>query len=336
MRTKTARFAFLWAVLILHLGVSLGTAQTPLTRPSISEQVSPVEEISIQAQDGYDVIGVVRKPPGLGPFPAVVVVHGGIGTSTLSELKNQALNNPTMTRFLAAGYVTMIPTFRSRAEDPQTLDALWDNLAIVEHVKLMAEVDPNSVVVYGCSGGGDLVLEIAGETKVAAVTSEEPASLLFTGMFNKNTPKRGANFTVDDAMPLLEDRHEVYTAELQRFTQEKIRKIRSPIFIAQGDQLLFWGGPDHHKIVNEILVPELKAAGKEVEEIVYPGRQHCFGFSGGYGGPSANDSVAAASVAAASKFFADMDAFFKRYLNTQPVQVDDSLIEHVVVVPISW
>ena len=74
------------ALLILCWGASLVTAQTPLTRPLISEQVSPVEEISIQAQDGYDVIGVVRKPPGSGPFPAVVVVHGGLNTVPLNFL----------------------------------------------------------------------------------------------------------------------------------------------------------------------------------------------------------------------------------------------------------
>ena len=127
---------------------------------------------------------------------------------------------------------------------------------------------------------------------------------------------------------LLQDPDRFYTPDLQRFTQEKIRKIGSPVFIAQGDQPI-GPGVDHHKIVDEILVPELKAAGKEVEEIVYPGQRHCFGFSGGTS--STNDSVAAASVSAASKFFADMDAFFKRHLNTQPVQVDDSLIEHVPV-----
>ena len=36
MRTNTAQFAFFWVVLILHLGVSNGTAQTPVTRPAIS------------------------------------------------------------------------------------------------------------------------------------------------------------------------------------------------------------------------------------------------------------------------------------------------------------
>ena len=213
----------------------------------------------------------------------------------------------------------MIPTFHS-AEDPQALDALWDTLAIVDHVKQMGEVDPNSVVVYGCSVGGDLVLEIAGETEVAATTAEEPFTILFTGMFTKDTPKGGASFTIADVYPLLEDPHSFYTPAIRRVTQERIRKINGPIFIAQGDQQLD-GVVDHHKIVDEILIPELKAAGKELEERVYPGQGHCFGFSGGFGG----------GEEAASTFFGDMDAFFKRHLLMQPHAVEDSLVEHVPV-----
>ena len=305
MRTRTVQFAFLWALLILHLGVSSGTAQTPPIRPSVSEQVSPVVEISIRAQDGYPVIGVVRMPPGQGPFPALITVRGGART-TLSELKDRALTNRMMTRFLAAGYVTVIQTARSvqNPEDPQTLlNALQDHLAIVEHAKLMAEVDPSSVVVYGCSGRGDLVLELATETEIAAVAVEEPATVGFTGM--GNTPDLAAFF---------ENPRESYTVELQRFTQEKIRKIRSPILIAQGDQLFRQGGRDLnlHRAINEILVPELRAAGKELEEIVYPGQPHCFG---------------SGSSEAAREFFVDMDEFFKRHLNTQPVQVDWPAVE---------
>ena len=246
-------------------------------------------------------------------------VHGGTGPMPLSALRYQALNNPTMTRFLAAGYVTMIPTYHS-SEDPQALDALWDTLAIVDHLKEMREVDPNSVVVYGCSVGGDLVLEIAGETEVAATTSEEPITIGFTGILNRDTPMRGASFTVANAVPLLEDPRSFYTPAIRRLTQERIRKINGPIFIAQGDQQLD-GVVDHHKIVNEILIPELQAAGKELEEIVYPGQGHCFGFRGGIGGEEE----------AASTFFADMDAFFKRHLPTQPHAVEDSLVAHVPV-----
>ncbi len=109
--------------LILSWGASLVTAQDPVTRPAISEEVSPVEEVSVSVATpvGRTANGVVRKPPGQGPFPAVVVIHGGFGPKPLSALTQEALSNPTMTRFLAAGFVTVIPTYHS-ALVPQ---AVW-------------------------------------------------------------------------------------------------------------------------------------------------------------------------------------------------------------------
>lgn len=212
--------------LILSWGASLVTAQDPVTRPAISEEVSPVEEVSVSVATpvGRTANGVVRKPPGQGPFPAVVVIHGGFGPKPLSALTQEALSNPTMTRFLAAGFVTVIPTYHS-ALVPQ---AVWDVRAIIEHVKQMKEVDPTSVVLYGCSAGGDLVLHLAGATEVAATTAEEPVTLGFTGMFTEDTPKAGADFTLVDLSPMWADPHKFYTPALRSITQERIDKITGP------------------------------------------------------------------------------------------------------------
>ncbi len=70
---RPMRFAVL-ALLILGWGVSLATAQTPVTRPAISEEVSPVEELSAETRDGQTAIVVLRRPPGQRPFPAIVII----------------------------------------------------------------------------------------------------------------------------------------------------------------------------------------------------------------------------------------------------------------------
>ncbi len=320
------RFTVLVA-LILCWGVLRVTAQDPVTRPAISEEVSPVEEVTVSVATpvGRTASGVVRKPPGRGPFPAVVVIHGGFGPKPLSTLRQEALSNPTMTRFLAAGFVTVVPTYHS-AVVPQ---AVWDVQAIIEHVKQMKEVDSTSVVLYGCSAGGDLVLHLAGATEVAATTAEEPVTLGFTGMFTEDTPKAGADFTLADLSPMWADPHKFYTPAIRSITQERIRKITSPFLFAQGDQRNLVNGVDHHKIVNEILIPEMKAAGIEVEDIVYPGQQHCFGFWGGVSGGVFSGSAEA--EVAGSTLFADMATFFTRHLSTQPQAIDDSLVELVPV-----
>jgi dipeptidyl aminopeptidase/acylaminoacyl peptidase len=297
-----------WYVAILFLAASVLPAQESITWPSVSEQVSPLEELSLRAAEGHAVIAVARKPPGKGPFPAIIYLHGGLATAPIERLKNLALRRPNPSRYLAAGYVIVIPTFRSRQHDPQTRDALTDCLTVVDHVKKMPDVDPKSVVVYGCSGGGSLALELAGEVSLSAVTAEEPATVLYTGLFSRNTPKREVAFEAGDAQAIMEDPKRFYTEEAQKFTCEKIRKIACPVLIVQGDQHII------NKINNELFIPELKTQGKKIELITYAGERHCFGFAGD-GSPQA-----------ASRLFSDCQAFFLKHLPRHPRPVAESQI----------
>ena len=306
---RPMRFAFLTA-LILCWGVSLATAQAPGPRPSISEEISPVEEVSVETQDGQRAIAVLRRPPGLGPFPAVVIAY----PFNVSRWKALAVHNSTMTRFLAAGYVTVMTTWSGwSGSDSGWEAALSSTLAIVDHVKNMSDVDPNSVVLYGCSAGGHVALKVAAATEVAAITVEDP------NMFGYDISLT----TLNDWFQLNEDPHRFYTPEVRRLARERLRRISGPIFFAQGGASpIARGGAK--TTVNEIILPDLKAAGNEVEVITYAGQKHCFGFFA-----VAERGVANDGDKAASRFFTDMDAFFKRHLPTQPVPVADSLVEKV-------
>src|SRR4051812_5946250 len=65
-----------------------------ITRPMVPEDVSPLEPISPVARDGHRGQGFLRKPPGDGPFPALVWIHGGLTTRPLESLKEYALSTP--------------------------------------------------------------------------------------------------------------------------------------------------------------------------------------------------------------------------------------------------
>jgi dipeptidyl aminopeptidase/acylaminoacyl peptidase len=290
------------------------TASDSLTRPVISEHVAPLVRFEPIGSDGHRGEGFLRKPPGGGPFPAVVFIHGGLNRQTTGQVSRYTLR-ANASRFLEAGYVIAAITYRSRDLDPQSPDSLVDSLAAVEHVKKLAYVDADSVAVNGCSGGGDLVLDVAGKTEVAATVSEEPATLLFTGMFSSNLPRAGASYSVADALPMMLDPGGSFTEEAQRITREKIDGIKSPVFIVQGDQPLFPGGPDHLRVQDEILIPALEAAGVDLSRKVYPGQEHCFAYSG-----STEASLAA---------FEDIDAFLREHVPTKPVGIDAANVEHV-------
>ena len=326
--TRTAVLsAVLAAVLVSGISTSGQTAPTETTmRPVISESTSPVVPISPVARDGYRGEGYLRKPPGDGPFPAVVWIHGGLTTRPSETVRQYTIDVPPLPRFLAEGYVVTAITYRSRDLDPQSTVSRDDSVAAVEYVRQLPYVDPRSVVVYGCSGGGDLALEVAATADVAAIAAEEPALIMFTGLFNSDSPKAGDRFVPGDGLPISSDPEGRYTAEYQRITRAKIGRIQSPILILQGEP-----APDLTRPIAQYLnrfnaltvIPELKAAGKTLEVKSYAGEPHCFAF---YGQPPQ-----APRPAVALQAFRDVDAFFRQHLATQPTAIAAEVVEQVPV-----
>lgn len=296
---------------------SQNSATSPVTRPVISEDVSPLEPIAPVARDHHRGAGFLRKPPGLGPFPAVVIIHPGLVTIPTEGLKNIVLSAAQPSRFLAAGYVVAVITYRSRDVDPQTTVSLADSLAAVEYVRKLSYVDPKSIVIFGCSGGGDLAIEVAAATEVAAIAPEEPASILLTGIFNRDLPKSGERYTPGDAEVIFTDPLRYYTAAFQKLAREKIGRIRAPILILQGDQNPL------SRFNSQVLIPELRAMGKLLEVITYAGEPHCFAFVGS--GPRTP------RPASALKAFQDADTFFQRHLRTRPTPIDARHVKHLPI-----
>ncbi len=294
------------------VGAASVDAAEPVMLPQVSESACPVEVVKIPVPNAPETPAVIRKPPGNGPFPALIHLHGGLETWPVSRLRDDATTMPTTARFLAAGYVIVIPTFRPRSQDPQTTDALNDCLAVVNYVKKLPQVDPKSVVVWGNSGGGSLALEIAGQTQLSAIVCEEPATVLFSGMFTRETLGGKPPFTSSSgqARQIMADPKKYYTPELQKFTRDKIAKISCPVFIALG------GTSAINKINTDIIIPELKDAGKDPQVVLYPGQPH--GFSKG-------------ASPAALKFFNDARAFLLKSLPTKPWALDASIVKSVPV-----
>jgi len=308
------------------ISAGVARAQDPVTRPIVSEDACPLETITPTAYDGYRGQVVLRKPPGAGQFPAILWIHGGLTTVPSPMLLEIARNGANPSRFLAAGYVVIVPTYRSRDDDPQSRVSLEDCLAVVDYLRRQPYVDPKSVVVYGCSGGGDLALEVAAATDVCAIVSEEPASLLMAGILNTKSPKTGVRYTALDANPIMENPKTFYTPEYQKILRTKIARIKCPILIIQGDE-------DRREIpINkfnaEVLIPELRALGKMVEVITYPGEPHCFCFSGN--GPETPVRIMRTPhPASALKAYRDAEAFSRRYVTTKPKPLDSGSVKYV-------
>ena len=317
------RRTFFAATLGALLRSGIAHAQSDVTRPVVSEAACPLEIIAPIAIDGHRGQAVLRRPPGRGPFPAIIWIHGGITTVPLARLESTARDLATPSRLLAAGYVFVAPTYRSRDVDLQTTVSLEDSLAVVEYVRNLPYVDRRSVIVCGCSGGGDLALEVAARTNICAVVAEEPATVLMSGVFNNATPKKGERFTPEDGMFMLEHGRKYDTAGPQRLLRTKIAKIDCPILIVQGDVDRREGPINRFNA--DVLIPELRAARKQVEVSTYPGQAHCFCSASGL--PRPGGAAAPASwPGAALKAFHDIDMFCRRHVRSRPQAIDATLI----------
>lgn len=291
---------------VLALGLARFAGAADVSFPSISEDRIPVEEIKL-TETAY---GAVRKPPGEGPFPAIVFLHGGLGQSSMANLRQSAAHQPTQGRFLAWGYVTVAATRRAIRHDPQDRGVIEDTLEVLRAVRELPFVDAESVALYGGSGGGTLALEVASVSDdLAAIVAGEPATIIYMGMFSRD------HVMLDDAGEPTGDRRwdvmnqdakALYTKKVREFTRRKLSALATPTLVLHGDQ---------HELKRfnlGVFVPEMQALGKPVVVNVYPGEPH--GFYWGQGRDPAQ----------ALKANQDADAFLRKHLRVQPRPVDAS------------
>src|SRR5207244_339545 len=70
----------------------------PATIPHVSEEACPAEVAHIPTEAGRTTTVVTRRPPGAGPFPAMIHLHGGLNHQPDARLVEEATWWPTHNR----------------------------------------------------------------------------------------------------------------------------------------------------------------------------------------------------------------------------------------------
>ena len=130
-------------------------SRNPLLKP---EQLSDVEFIKYPARDGRMIPGYVTKPKGAGPFPLIVLPHGGPHV-------NEVVSYDEWGQMLAnAGYMVLQPEYRMSVGWGQDhFDSAYGQHGLkmqddkddgVTYLVKQGLVDPNRVAMFGWSYGG--------------------------------------------------------------------------------------------------------------------------------------------------------------------------------------
>ena len=231
----------------------------------VSEQESPVVQTYVRSADGAYVAAAIRKPPGDGPFPAIVIFHGAPGGRGMEQIVGWSRGDhggPVWERFLQEGFVVAVADYRggdwdtmNRPSDSGLVTAIDDGIAVVEHVTALPYVDPDRVSVYGVSLGGNLVMFLASKIPtLRAVVAGAPAPMWFLGAGNAPGPATAGENAV-----------EIDT----EYAAAHIATIRTPILIQVGNV-------DRLIEIDRVLHDQLAVHGKAVRMEIYEHGYHDF------------------------------------------------------------
>jgi hypothetical protein len=191
--------------------------EAPVSRPldyvvqvGVAAGDSPVELNLVFTDDGLYVPAIVRKPPGRGPFPAVICMHGGTGGLGISYLVDQVLNRGfVFDRLLEEGYVVVFTEGRMEIEwaygtdIPASLDHN-DLIATFRYMQRQSYVDPGRVAFFGISHGGKLQMKLISEIQegpAALVPASRPWSSIWPYNMTARGRKRASNTTIRCPIP---------------------------------------------------------------------------------------------------------------------------------------
>jgi dienelactone hydrolase len=297
-RVTTARVCLLLAIVSAVLwfpGVWAQPETGQTTRPVVEQSAIPLERLSPVSPDGHTGLAFLRKPNGAGPFPAVILVHGGAPSWDEATLHDFALHTHA-SRFLAAGYVVVAMTRRDLdlqiafdAVQPAVLDAM----AVYDLVAQQAYVDANSIVLRGTSVGGYIALELATQRPAAALIVEEPFAFPFVDQragTTASTPPEVA----------------------------KILKLDLPLQIIEGDQT-----PNINDFNREVFIPALRSTQRDLEVQHFPGGLHSFAFY--------DSAERTPDPALSQRAFVLIKEFADRHVAVKPVALDAALLTMVVI-----
>jgi dipeptidyl aminopeptidase/acylaminoacyl peptidase len=235
---------------------------------------------------GVKIAGYVRKPAGTGPFPLVIVLHGGAPTARPVTAETEdarvkaiadeavrasrqmgAAKNPPIPDFLAQGWAVYSIDYRTNPR--YMLDPLeWDDTIVaIEQARSFSFVDPRRIAMLGGSHGGHVTARLASRTKLTCAVLCAPAGLdlISLGRVAEQGTAIGGNqrlireFEKRAGVPLKSvqenpDAHQ-YSSPLT-----EVGKVQCPVLMISGRN-----DPNAPLAVMDIYVDALRAAGKQAE-----------------------------------------------------------------------
>jgi dienelactone hydrolase len=261
---------------------SLDPEMVVITEPVEGSDV-PVHLMYVETWDGlYTPIGL-RFPPSGGPHPVILLASGN-GGGGMGWIR-QAVSNRgyIMERLLAAGYACAWLRYRTEVElgyhvggplvrDNRQGRGLFnrspleyeDEIAVIDFLKTLPQIDADRLGLVGMSHGGEMVLKITSEYHAIAVAvASEPAAHEFLAL----TPDHTATLNEATKMRNIENMQmgevdKVRSRIDPEVAMARVATIETPILVMGRET-------DHLQGIFRTTYEMLVEAGKDVQWVSY-------------------------------------------------------------------
>ena len=150
-----------------------------LAVPLFGKEASVAEEVYVRSFDSTYLAAYLRIPPGEGPHPAIMFIHGGVGGVGM-ELTRRSAYHYVQTHFYAAGFAVFQMDYRRFDFGDVELE---DIVAGYRYLQSRPEI--SRIGVIGGSHGGYLALMLSTRVKPAATVSFAGLTDLGSMMFER-------------------------------------------------------------------------------------------------------------------------------------------------------
>ena len=259
-----------------------------ITKPVPGSDI-PMDLTFALTRDEIYVPIVVRRPPGRGPFP-VIVMGRGAGRGGVPQIEKQVeLLAPMQDEMIARGYVVVFVNYRNEIphlyqdrirahnlvddmsggenrtlKSAATLDS-DDLIAILGYLHTLAYVGADAIGIAGVSHSGEMILKIAAETTFAAGVAIEGASHEFLSVDTGPTaPRAGNEIQYQDIEVVRQNANKARA-------MERIKRIRTPI-------LHIGRNADHLQGIFRLAHEWMQEAGKDTTWVSFDHPVHGFPF----------------------------------------------------------
>jgi len=301
----------------MHDSHAINPEHVVLTEPVPGSDI-PVHLIYVPTLDGlYAPIGL-RRPPGQGRFPIVLLASGNGGGGMAWVRAAVRDRGYIMERLLQSGFVVAWLRYRAEVElgynkggrliedirqGRQLLNRspleYEDEIDVVKYVKTLPFVDPDRVALAGVSHAGEMIFKLASEYHGAAAgVACEPANHEFLDLTPDATARVKPETQMRDIEEMQMRQAEKVRARInEKLARERIATIRTPILVMGRED-------DHLQGIFRVSYDLLREAGKDAEWVSYDHPMHGYLFPvRGADGVYAVDATQEAAIDLAIDFF---------------------------------